>query len=298
MYIQTGLSFIILLSATACLMAESTPPIVSSAEPTPTPTPVSSIELGPRAKATAGSSVAIGAGASVERSETGGVAIGSGAVIAPPTKEQGGVGGGGNVAIGNNAKANGWRDIAIGANAIAGKVSATVVGFGAIGTYTHALVLGRGAIDTEPNQTVLGSMDNRHVYFANGHSHRLLDPPALTAICKYVPLKFPIFLHGPDATDRVDGTSTHVLGGALNLCGGRGTGTGDGGPVTLMTAPAAGAGPNVKNTLQPALQVDANQKRGETRLLLLDIDSGAMSRVVVHKVDIGGKTIRVLGFAE
>lgn len=298
MRIQIGLTFVILCSTTACLMAEPKPPIASGAEPTPTPTPVSSIELGPKAKAAAGSSVAIGAGASVERTETGGVAIGSGATIAPPTKEQGGVGGGGNIAIGNSAKANGWRDIAIGANAIAGKVSATVVGYGAIGTYAHALVLGRGAIDTEPNQTVLGSMDNRHIYFANGHSHRLLDPPALTAVCEYLPMKFPIYLHGPDATDRVDGTNTHIAGGALNLCGGRGTGTGDGGPVTLMTAPAADAGPNVKNNLQPALQVDANQKKGETRLLLLDLDSGAMTRVVVHKIDIGGKTIRVLGFAE
>jgi hypothetical protein len=252
------------------------------------------LSQGKGAKAWGHGSIAIGNKADVAHSETGGVAIG---VQAKITAKK--TGGGGNVAIGQQATADGWRDIAIGAHSYAGRVSATVIGYGARGHFAHAVCLGRGTFDTSPNESVIGSASNRHVYFANGHSHRFPDPPAMTGTVNRKPSENPIFIHGPDARDLKDGTDTNVAGGDLNISAGRGTGTGSSGKVNLMTAPPqAGNGPNKKNALTPALSVDDNTKSGETRLILYDTQSKEMKRVVVHTIKINGKTLQVLGFVD
>jgi hypothetical protein len=252
------------------------------------------VSQGKGAKAWAGGSVAIGQAAEVIRSETGGIAIGQKAKITAKK-----TGGGGNIALGQQAIADGWRDIAIGAFSYAGRVSATVIGYGARGHFGHAVCLGRGTFDTSPNETVIGSASNRHVYFAIGHSHRFPDPPAMTGTVNRKPADNPIFIHGPDAQDLRDGTDVNVAGGDLNISAGRGTGTGKSGKVNLMTAPPqSGKGANKKNNLKPALSVDDNNKSGETRLILYDTKTKEMKRVVVHTININGKKLQVLGFVK
>ncbi|MHC4872652.1 MAG: hypothetical protein ACYTFY_12490 [Planctomycetota bacterium] len=288
--VKLVLAFVFIFSS--IFAAEGAPPAEKKKEP---PKVEKGTSLGKGAKAWGGGSVAVGDKAEVARSETGGVAIGVGAKAVPDM----GVGGGGNVAIGQGAIAHGWRDVTVGAFSEAGKVSGVALGYGAKAMYPHGLCLGRGTFDTAGNETVIGSASNRHVYFAIGHSHRFPDPPSMKGTIDRKPNKHPIYIHGPDAKDRRDGTDINIAGGDLNICAGRGTGTGISGKVNLMTAPAApGIGPNQKNKLTPALSVDDNKTKGETRLLLYDTKAKSIERVVVHEIEVGGKKMRVLGFAE
>jgi hypothetical protein len=246
----------------------------------------------------------------IAASEYGGVAIGEYATIDPylysDVEADGveGVEGGENIAIGFFATSLGWRDVAIGAYAEAGKVSATAIGFAATAKNAHALVIGRGAFDTEGNQSVIGSSSNNHIYFANGHSHRFYDLPqrlrdkaGLHQIYEFQPVDRPIYLHGRDATDLVDGSSVNIDGGGLMLVGGKGTGSGKSGTVDLLTSPSLALGGNIKNTPETALRVDDNQNEGETRLLLLDTSTKELRRVVIRQIEVSGQTIEVLALS-
>lgn len=80
---------------------------------------------------------------------------------------------------------------------------------------------------------------------------------------------------------------------ALYLQGPQGTGTGDCGPIEMQTAPAGSTGSSF-NALVTALKVDGSKVSGETRMLLWDVDKGALSRVTVGAADSGGTGYKLL----
>jgi len=255
------------------------------------------LSLGPKAKAAAPGSIAIGNQVEVGPNDTGGIAIG---IKSYARSEKPG---GGNIAIGEKARAEGPRAISIGTWSKAAE-GAIAFGYGAWAPFENSIAIGRGAFTSAPHQTSIGPTGNDHIFFGNGHAHRFPDFLDIPEDQKHwqnqQPAKKPIWLHGRDAKDLADGTDVNIAGGALNLCGGCGTGTGQAGPVNFMVAPPRQAADpksaNEKNALQPALQVDANQAPGETRLLLYDPDAGTLRRVKVFTIKIKGKDIRVLGF--
>ena len=93
-----------------------------------------------------------------------------------------------------------------------------------------------------------------------------------------------------------DVRSFNQPGRDLFFAGGRGTGSGAAGLVSIQTAPIASANPNSKNTLVTAAQVDAlvDGSNNKTRFLLLDTATGALRRVEFGANDSGGTGYRML----
>lgn len=213
----------------------------------------------------------------------------------------GGNSSGARVALGNSASAHSWRATAIGSNAKALATSATALGVGCVSELIHGCAIGRGAYipSTSDIETVLGSYTvsignpyHRSDVPASGlstsESDGTVDPA--TVVCR---------LHGKDAGDiRASPSDTNKGGGTLEICAGRGIGTGVGGKLALKTAPAGSSGAT-KNTLVTAVELDAVATGGseETRFLLLDLTDGTLKRVSFGADDSGGSGFKLLRVA-
>ncbi len=195
---------------------------------------------------------AIGAGATT----TGGGSAGNTAI------GQGAIAGDNSLAVGSGASAFGFGGTAVGKSALAGQNSATAIGRAAnantsgshgsvaIGNASvvngqsvgGAIAIGSGATALA-NQLVIGSVLSvvtlpqfiSDVYIGNGVT--AAAPQSVT-------------YHA------TGGSGTDIAAAALNLAGGRGTGTGLGGSVVIQTAPAGGSG-TTQNALVDHMFIDS-----------------------------------------
>jgi hypothetical protein len=155
-----------------------------------------------------------------------------------------------------------------------------VVAFPSFGTGSHYT---GGVLSSESSQ----------IYFGNGWGHRFPDHPVNNVEFppndeSYLPTHRKVVLHGTDAYDaRVTPSSFDVAGGDIALMAGRGTGTGRGGKVQLLTAPpASGTAFNEKNPAVVAAEFDESTTATDgTRLLLFDLQTNTLKRVKLTAPD-------------
>jgi hypothetical protein len=205
------------------------------------------------------------------------------------------------VALGSGAKSYGWRTTSLGAFSGAGGQSSTAIGAGAFAGCGHCVAVGKGAFvvafpsfGTGSHYTggVLSS-ESSQIYFGNGWGHRFPDHPVNNVEFppndeSYLPTHRKVVLHGTDAYDaRVTPSSFDVAGGDIALMAGRGTGTGRGGKVQLLTAPpASGTAFNEKNPAVVAAEFDESTTATDgTRLLLFDLQTNTLKRVKLTAPD-------------
>lgn len=93
-----------------------------------------------------------------------------------------------------------------------------------------------------------------------------------------------------------DATGTNVAGTTFTVSGGQGTGTGAAGVVDIATAPAGSSG-SAANALVTAARFDASTTATHTRMLIWDVDNGALERVTVGAADSGGAGFKLLRIA-
>ena len=202
-----------------------------------------------------------------------------------------------SVAVGYDAEATAWRTTAIGRGAHATATSSTALGWGSYVTGVHSVALGRGSENTvDDNSVELGGEGQRQIYFGVGSKHKYDERITGTEIDN-TPASNPVTLHGPDAFDETASVTNNIAGGDLQLAGGRGTGTADGGSVTIQTAVAGGVSNNTKNALATVAEFDTNATAGNTRFLIYDVDNGQLERVSVGAADSGGSGFKVLRIA-
>jgi hypothetical protein len=183
-----------------------------------------SISMGYSATSAGGQGVAIGYSAAA--GPGGGVAIGYGNVVSNAY----------GVSIGRSAGASAY-DIALGGFATTtGDSGAIAIGYstaassygiaignGSAASNTASIAIGKAAATTAANQLVFGSdgFAASDVYFGDGVTSA--TPPSIT-------------LNGSG------GSGTNIAGAALNIAGGKGTGTGVGGNIVFQYAPAGSSG--------------------------------------------------------
>jgi len=136
------------------------------------------------------------------------------------------------------------RSISLGTdNFIGGSTSNTVLIGGASNTsHSNTFLLGVGVISTAANQVVIGAnnLPKTDIYFGNG-------------VYNAAPSNYTI--HG------TRGSGTNIAGGALQLAGGEGTGTGLGGSILFQTSPVGTTGSSV-NSLATAMTIHSNGNVG------------------------------------
>ncbi len=202
------------------------------------------------AGATAGgvSSLAIGNGATIDTTLSGGasgVAIGQGASSSYRSVAvgQGSTNGtaDGSVAIGRQASATGGGGVAIGissTNAAQGGIALgmnTSIG----GAHTGAVVVGNGATSTASNQLVIGS--------STSNTYAITSAYIGNGVTNTAPLGFTLQGTG--------GSGADIAGASVNLAGGKGTGTGVGGNLNFQIAKPAGSTGSGLNTLSTVLSL-------------------------------------------
>ncbi|MCO6459280.1 MAG: hypothetical protein J5I93_28555 [Pirellulaceae bacterium] len=205
------------------------------------------VAIGRLAASTEYAGVAIGGNASAHHSS---VAIGQGSV---------GSGVGGGVALGLGAYGIG-RGIAIGSSATTSGNN-IAIGFNATTTHDSSIVIGRYSTSTATKQFVVGS-DNFNIsaiYFGNGVASA--TPQTVTY-------------------NATGGSGTNIAGANINIAGGKGTGSGDGGSIIFQTAPAGISGTTPRSLVNVG-QFDTNSTAGNTRFLLYDVDTATLQRVKV-----------------
>lgn len=133
------------------------------------------------------------------------------------------------IGIGINAGINNAGDqlIALGGSAGSGNSGTYVIAIGHStgfnNTYDNLVLIGDQVSATAANQIVFGSYLKEYTDLFGGGGVSQASPPAFTV-------------------NATGGLGTDIAGAALNLAGGRGTGTGAGGAVVIQTAPAGSTG--------------------------------------------------------
>lgn len=97
---------------------------------------------------------------------------------------------------------------------------------------------------------------------------------------------------GPGGT----GSPGNYKGGDINIRAGRTAGNATPAVINFQTAPAGSSGGGLQAWVD-AFRIDANATAGQTRLLLWDIDAGAMKRVSIGASDSGGTGFKLLRVA-
>jgi hypothetical protein len=233
-----------------------------------------------------GKGVFLGSGSDAQDSD--GVAVGKNA-SARVNNLYGAAGGPERTAVGETAKALGWRATAIGGNAYAGTTSSTAVGAGATSLAVHGTAIGRGAYVPHPDSTnfvvnnVIGGDLAHSLYIANTWGHQFETPPGGIGISSYAdPSTNETKIRGHDAYDaRATPSSFNVGGGDFGIYAGLATGTGESGSINFYV----GEGDNGQNTKDTP--VKAGEFRSEdaattdTHFWLLDASNGAMYKVKI-----------------
>jgi hypothetical protein len=219
--------------------------------------------------------VAVGTVALTAMSTGGGcVAVGYGALTAD-------VSGGENTAVGYNAGSTltlGSANVIIGYDARvasgAAKDGNVVIGRRAESPFNDCICIGRFALSTAANQCVIGSSTSQITDMFVGRGASDGAPTTVTI-------------------NNTGASGTNIAGAALRLAGGRSTGTGAAGNVSIMTSPSGSSGA-VLNALAEAARFDASTTAGQTRFLVYDVDNGTLERVTVGAADSGGVGFKVL----
>lgn len=207
-------------------------------------------QFGAGSSAGSANAIAVGFGATVGASINGGIVIGAGSSAT-----------GGNILIGAFATAVGASSIVIGSGADSAGANTIVLGQDAQGAFASSIVIGRSATNTAVNQFVAGgeSFPSTDVFFGKGATSA--TPTAY-------------------AVNGTGGSGTNIAGADLKLAGGKGTGNAAGGKVTMQVS-VPGASSATLQSLADAAQASYTATAGETRFLLYDVDTGALSRVKV-----------------
>lgn len=189
---------------------------------------LTSVVIGAAAQSNAATSVVIGDNAQITNAlRTASVTIGASAA---------GVQNG--VIIGASASSTGASAIVIGASAIGARDSVTIGYQANAAGFFPVVTIGEGATATANNQCVIGGTTYPITDFYLGRGVVDASPSSIT-----------INANG--------GSGSNIAGGQLSLSGGRGTGTGLGGPVVLRTAPAGASG-SALNALVDGAKLDTN----------------------------------------
>lgn len=155
----------------------------------------------------------------------------------------------GNIAIGSNAVADNSRNVSIGFTATTGANSDSIaignfakcdgnysIHIGAYSSLTAVTVSGANSfngVNTVANSTLLGR--SNELYFNSSQGFQKQFTPSLSEQVIY-----PAFY-------RTGGTSNDAVGALFTIAGSTGTGTGAGGDVRILTAPAGGVSNSTQN---------------------------------------------------
>lgn len=186
-----------------------------------------SIGIGHSATASTDDTIAIGYLATA--SGVSGVALGRGATASQTN----------TTAVGFSASASAVNATALGSSAAASANTALALGFSATASHANSVAIGRAAATTAANQIVIGGPAYAITDMFIGEGVADGSPPTNVTI------------------NATGASGTNVAGAALNLAGGRGTGTGAGGAINLRTAPAGVTGSS-QNALVTQWSVDQN----------------------------------------
>lgn len=206
-----------------------------------------------------------------------------------------------NTGIGYESKPHSWRATAIGAYAYGAAVSTTCIGMGSYANQSHGVTIGRGGYNDTINSVVLytGSAQMA-TYFGSQHAAFTNPAMPLTETKSFATeLNNGTFVATFTTCDGKDVRPTPLLtdtrGGSVQVAGGIGTGTANGGDVLLSTSPADISGGNNLNSLEVAVKIDAS-KNVDTRFFLLDVTDGTLKRVEFGDDDsagVGFKTLKI-----
>ncbi len=210
----------------------------------------SSERFGASTTASGTGSLAVGASASTSTYNTS-IAIGNSAVV---TANDG-------FSVGRQATSN-QASMAIGNESSSAGGSSIAIGFQANAGHSSSITIGRGATSTGANQLVLGGGSNAisNVFIGNGVA--AASPSGFTL-------------------NATAGSGTDIAGASLNIAGGRGTGTGNGGNVSLQIADPGTTGSS-QNSLATVMQLSGingaayfqNTTDSTTGFRILDADGG------------------------
>ncbi|GEM_PF-1699816 len=199
-----------------------------------------SLKLGSTATASGAGGIGIGTGATASGDDTVAIGINSQSRVD-------------SVAIGSNAfMSSAVTDaVAIGYTATVEGVSSIAIGSGAYTASASSIILGREALGTSANQFVAGSSSYaiNNIYFGKGVTDA--SPTAYT-------------ING------TGGSGTDIAGAAINIAGGRGTGTGNGGNLLLQVAYPTTTGSSLNSlTTVATFNADNNDASGTQNLISL-----------------------------
>lgn len=191
-----------------------------------------------------GAEVIIGQGANATSSLGGATVVGR---VATGSRQSTAIGNGAiasgsfDVALGSGASTSGGAGVAIGYNSAVTGNNSVAIGHSSAASFNNSIALGKSAATTAANQLVVGADSNAitHGYFGNG-------------VSASTPQGFTLHASGsstastPGAALSLQGGNavsiSNTVGGALNLNGGQGTGTGIGGAVNIQIAKAGSSG--------------------------------------------------------
>ncbi len=145
------------------------------------------------------------------QSSTGGEAFGAGATVGSTS---------GSTALGNGATASGNDTVVVGSGAAAASSQSIAIGVNAATSGAASIAIGHGAATTAANQLVIGG--------ASGSSQQITDAYIGSGVTDSSPSNITVHATG--------GSGSNIAGGTINIAGGTGTGTGNGGSINLQIA--------------------------------------------------------------
>ena len=184
----------------------------------------SSIVIGFGATATTSSvgAIAIGVSSSVSGGSQGPIAIGDGATAPGP----------GDIAIGQaatGAPTGTGFSIAIGYNSNTTGQFAVSLGASTVNAFQSAIAIGPDATTTANNQMVIGASQSGTTFISQVYIGNGVTAPSPSAF----------------TLNATGASGSNIAGAAMNLAGGKSTGTGLGGVINFQTSPAGTAGSTV-----------------------------------------------------
>lgn len=133
------------------------------------------------------------------------------------------------LAVGNAAAASGFGSIALGRGAEAGDEAAIAIGTDSFADHNSSIALGYGATTTADHQLVIGGSTDTYI------NHVIVG----SGVTDDAPMGFTL--------QSTSGSGANIAGASINIAGGQGTGTGNGGDINFQIASPGSSGSSLNN---------------------------------------------------